>query len=1145
MRRVLTVFAVAAIMVTGAAPVAARSPAAGFTVIPLTASSFIQGSKTDSGRLAQSDAGLLARNDRALVNIMVKMDVDAIASYAGGVEGLKATSPGVTGKTLKDNSGAVGAYERYLSLKAVSIRRAVQRAVPAAQLGRTFLVAFGGFSARLPANKARDLLNVEGVSAVQYDAVNHVTANDSPIFVGATAVWPSLGGSNKAGEGVKVGVLDTGIWPEHPMLADPGISHPGGSYTCDFGDSGDTGDDAFTCNDKLIGAYAFLETNILVNGADTDENCIVADNDSPTTDTCSARDADGHGTHTSTTAAGSPVASSVLLGVDRGAISGIAPGAHVIMYRVCDENGCYGSDSVDAVEQAIIDDVDVINFSISGGTSPYSDSVELAFLDAYAAGILVNASAGNDGPGAATANHAGPWVNTVAASTLDRAFQSTLHLVADNLDTLDIDGVTVTAGISSATPVKMASDAPYSDAICNSVADPGDFTGVIAICKRGTNARVDKGYNVLQGGAEGMILYNQSAGVTDQESDNHWLPAIHTQYESDAIALFMAGHTGVTATWDPGTATAAQGDVMASFSSRGPLGDFIKPDVTAPGVQILAGMTPIHVGISTGPQGEYYQAIAGTSMSSPHAAGVAALLKDAHPSWTPGQIKSAMMTSSVQAGVVKEDGITPSDPFDRGAGSIRADRAIDPTVTFNVTAPQYYASAGDPFGRIDLNLPSINAPSMPGTITTTRTIRNATGVAQTINFSSTAPAGSSITITPNQVSLTAWGSATFSVKIDGQYLADGQYFGQIKLDPVAAGYRNAVVPVAFYKQPGEVTLENSCGATTLVAQELTIDKGDTANCEVTVTNYANTDANVEVRVKAPNTGRLIIKNWSDGNKKGNGFIWNGELSPALPPEILALTSPGYGYVSSPAIFGAVPEGGYGDETIGVYEGLPVPFWYGGEAYDAFGVDSNGYLVVGGGLGSEDNNCCDPVMPDPTRPNNVLAPYWTDLDPGSGGDIYVSLLFCGGTCYYYLIEWHQVPVFGAPAEERTFQIWLGAGGAGEDTSFEYCIDPNDATPSDGCDDAAPGLLGAGAPDGLVVGAENRDGSDAATIGPEDTEPSNLGYKVIAGSPTAGGTMTITYDAFGKKVGTFMVRALMTSDVTQGTAIQTVKIKVELD
>ena len=189
-------------------------------------------------------------------------------------------------------------------------------------------------------------------------------------------------------------------------------------------------------------------------GADANEFC------NNTTHQCSARDSEGHGTHTTTTAAGDCVNSAILYGVERGPVCGIAPGARVIMYRVCLEAGCFSSDSVSAVQQAIIDGVNVINFSISGGAQPYTDPVELAFLDAFNAGISVNASAGNNGPGAATSDHGGPWVTTVGASTGPREFGSALHLTADGGATFDMPGVTLTNGISSPTPVVLAQTHP-------------------------------------------------------------------------------------------------------------------------------------------------------------------------------------------------------------------------------------------------------------------------------------------------------------------------------------------------------------------------------------------------------------------------------------------------------------------------------------------------------------------------------------------------------------------------------------------------------------------------------------------------------------------------------------------------------------
>ncbi len=1145
MRRFLTVFATVAIVASAAAaPVAAQRPSGPdrgtVTAADLQPTSVIHGNKSLSGRIAQSDPKLLARKDGAMVNVMIKFDADAIASYQGGIQGLQPTSPATTGKSLKENQGAVGAYSRYLGTFARTTRAAITRAVPQARLDRNFLTAFGGVNAQMPANKAKDLLKVKGVAAVMYDYVAQPLTDASPSFVGANLVWPSIGGNQRAGAGVKVGVLDTGIWPEHPSFTDPGIAHPGGTYGCEFGLSGHVDDPAFACNDKLIGAYAFLDSNLANTGPAVAEFC-------PAVATCSARDADGHGTHTTSTAAGRRLSSAVLFGVDRGPVSGIAPGAHVIQYRVCDSDGCFGSDSVNAVEQAIDDDVDVLNFSISGGSNPYSDAVELAFLDAYAAGILVNASAGNGGPGAGTANHAGPWVNTVGASTSDRHFVTTLHLTADGGATLNISGVTITAGISSPTPVVLASAAPYSDAICNHPATAGQFTGKVVVCMRGTNGRAEKGYNVSQGNAAGMILSNQNAATTDLETDNHWLPAVHVQYESNAVTTFVSGNTNVMAEWSTGVATNVTGDVMASFSSRGPLGDFLKPDVTAPGVQILAGHSPKHAfDPALGPSGENFQAIAGTSMSSPHAAGVAAILKDSHPNWTPGQIKSAMMTASTQA-VLKEDGVTPADPFDRGAGSIRANRANKPTVTFNVTSAAYFSSAGDPNSRLHLNLPSINAPEMPGFITTTRTARNVSGSTQTINLSATGPG---ISVSPNQLVLLANQSKTFTVTIDAPGLADGQYFGQIKLDPQAAGANNAILPVAFLKGPGDVTLDHSCDSGT-VADEATVE------CEITMTNFSSETANVSARVRGPNRTKLLLSNWSAGNRRGNGFVWNGALGPSLPPEINSLTTPGDGFVD---ISGLAGEGFYGDEDMGVYSGID---FFGGGAqwgditYDTFSVTSNGYMLMGAGE-SADLDFVPQDMPDPTRPNTVLAPYWTDLDLADGGDIHIGVADDGIDFTFFVIQWEDAPIFGScpppvtdVCENRTFQIWLATkyfadtyNGGMSYITFEY---PGAMGPGAGDDD---GVI---EDDGLNIGAEDANGTTAADLG-IDVEPNTTapclyppfdpcgGYYVDIGASLAGGTMTITYDVKGKRPGNHIIMAHMTSDVTVGRAKEGVHLIV---
>lgn len=1111
MRRFLGVFALASLLVASVAPgVGARSPISRGDIVPanLDAVSRYEASKSLSGKLAKSDPELMGRRDNKLVNVMIKLDVDAVASYRGNIAGLRATSPTLTGKALKDNRAAVQAYRGFANRQANLARRAIQARVPGVKLGRSFLTAFGGLAAQLPASQAKQLLSVPGVAAVQYDSLQQLDTDATPEFIGATAVWPSLGGSSKAGQGVIVGVLDSGIWPENPSFADPGISHPGGTYECDFGDGSDPDKGAaFVCNDKLIGAYTFVDTYLDNFPALEGEFC--SDGASDSSD-CTARDANGHGSHTAGTAAGSPVSSAVLMGVERGPISGIAPGAHIIAYRVCLDAGCYSSDSVAAVEQAIEDGVDVINFSISGGANAYSDAVELAFLDAYAAGIIVNASAGNSGPGSATANHAGPWTNTVGASTSDRHFLTTLHLSADNSDTLDIEGATITDGAGPA-EVVLAENVPgYDDELCQSPLPADSAIGQIVACKRGVIARVDKSKHVEPSGAAGMILYNPV--VQGTATDAHYIPSVHIdQPGSDDFLDFLDTHTGVMASWDPGTKTAVQGDVMAAFSSRGPVGDFIKPDVTAPGVQIMAANTPASVGDAISPPGHDWAIIQGTSMSSPHAAGVAALLRDKFPAWSPGQVKSAMMTSSLQS-VLKEDGSTAADPFDRGAGSIRANRAVKPTVTFDVNPVHFYMSAGDPFGRIDLNLASINVPQLDGYIVTRRYMRNVSGTTQQLNISTSGPAGA-ISVSPSSLTVPNGHTREIVIKIDATRLADGQHFGQITIDPKKAGYLDAVLPVAFNKAPGDVSLENSCASDSVA-------KGSSVECEVTVTNLSPQEANVSVNVKSPQQQRLRIQNWSDGRRAPKGFRWSGALSGSAGPEVIGIESPGYGYLDLSEI--PIPgEGGFGDETIVNY-GLPS-VRFGDEDYNTVGVTSNGYLVLGGGT-ADDVDFVPQDMPNAARPNNVLAPYWTDLNMADGGDLYIGYDGC-----YFVFSWEDVPIYGSSGlETRSFQIWILTSECADayllgddDIYFEYGETGSGAGDDDGVIED----------DGLVVGAENRDATSGAHLG-IDVEPDLSGYYVNTGSSTPGGSKTITYDAFGKKAGPARIVSTLTSNVTPG-------------
>jgi subtilisin family serine protease len=1102
----------------GAAGSAESPRAAGdLQVTALQPREILQGAKTRTARIAESDAALLRRSDARLVNVLAKLDYDSVATYRGGVHALKATSPAKTGKSLKANGRAVRAYERYVSRFESRVKRAIRAKVPSARVYAAFRTVYGGLALRLPANQARKLLAVRGVAAVQADTLRRPQTDVTPEFLGATQVWPSLGGKNKAGQGVIVGVLDTGIWPNHPSFADPGISHPGGTYGCEFGDGSNPElGDPFACNDKLIGAYAFVDTYMAFIGALPGEFC---DND---TGECSARDSDGHGTHTASTAAGSPVDNASIFGIDRGSISGMAPGAHVIAYRVCLDQGCFESDSVAAVEQAIEDGVDVINFSISGGANPYSDPVELAFLEAYDAGILANASAGNAGPDAATADHGGPWVNTIGASTSDRHFLTQVHLGSGGGVTLDVTGASVTPGIASATPVIRATDiAAYTDEGCLDPFPAGSAAGKIVVCE-GSFSRNLRAYNVFQAGGAGMLLH---AITKDLFTDNFWVPTVMLPpAQGDALQAFLDANSGETAMWSTGQATRVRGDVMTNFSSRGPLGDWIKPDVTAPGMEILAGTTPDphDEAIFSGPPGQYFQAIAGTSMSSPHAAGVSALVRAAHPNWTPGQVKSALMTSSVQD-VLKEDGVTAADPFDRGAGSIRANRAVNPTVTFDVTTAQYVAAAADPLGRIHVNTPSVNAPTMPGVITTTRTMQNVSGRTQELRAKVESPAGVRISVSPREVTVGAGQTAAIRIKIDGTFLEEGQYFGQITLDPARQGATDVVLPVAFQKKQGAVALTHECDPTTFPA-------GSSSACEVQAQNLASVAA--EARLKVTSDKKLELRNPTGATSASpNRLVWEGTLSPALAPEIEDIVditgTPGYGYFDLTPFL--PPEAGFGDETIANY-GVPA-FRFGNEVYDQIGITSNGYVVVGGGT-ADDLNYIPQTLPDPASPNNVLAPFWTDFNLAEGGGVRLALFTCSGAPCYIVADWHDVPTWSSSAdadpsndELYSFQVWIQtANFPGEEQTFEYGDVPGSGDPAVGA----------------TAGAENRDGSSGLEI--EPLPAAGETWTVVAGEPTPGGSVTLTYDAFSTKLGVYDVIAALQSNVTPGVTVAPERLTV---
>ncbi len=747
---------------------------------------------------------------------IVQLKQEPVVAYEGTEAGFAATAVS-KGHKLNRTDAKVQRYVAHLNDK----HAAIANRVGASRI-YDYDYAFNGFAAPLSRKQVAALRKNPDVMSVQRDQLDRVETDNTPTFLGLNApggLWSQLGGQTSAGTGVIVGVVDTGIWPEHPSFSPAGFGPPPATWhgTCQSGEQFSQS----TCNNKLVGARYYL------NGFG--HFGVIGD------DYKSARDADGHGTHTTSTAAGNANVQASILGSSLGAVSGMAPAARVAAYKACwngEAGGCANTDTVAAIDDAVADGVDVINFSIgpSGMSTNYLDPTEVAFLMARRAGVFVASSAGNSGPAASFVAHISPWETSVAASTQNRSFEGTVTLGNNAKYT----GVTLTGGLAS-TPL-VDSAVAGSELCFTGALNPSVVSGKIVLCKRGTNARVEKSLAVKEAGGVGMILYN----VSDTQSlntDNHYVPALHIN-NTDGLAVkayIAAAGAGATASLSGGQRVFGGGNTMADFSSRGPTvagsRDVIKPDITAPGVNILAGNTPTAF---LGAPGQLFQSISGTSMSSPHIAGIAAALTDLHPDWTPAEMQSAIMTSARQ-NVTLEDGSTPAGPFAFGAGHVVPNSAADPGLVYPADFNEYRAflrSQGlctlcfSPDGTpapvkdpSDVNLPSIQIGALPGAQTVTRTVKNV-GAAATYTVSVDEPAGVDVAVNPSELTLPAGASASYQVTFTTNRRAtfDAYTTGAITWSDAKKGGHAVRIPVAVrpvqLAAPGELPLQTGASGST-------------------------------------------------------------------------------------------------------------------------------------------------------------------------------------------------------------------------------------------------------------------------------------------------------------------------------------------
>ena len=722
---------------------------------------------------------------------------------------------------------ASSAIQTYTTRLAIEQDKVLARAGAGTELIYRYRYGLNGFAARMHPSQAHKLENLPDVLRVWEDEIRPLATNFSLDFLGLFDPEKGLRGApGLDGDGIIIGVIDSGIAPEHPSLADtreadrPRICSGDwaensllGRWLCrrfdkqedtvlfeppeNWNGSCQAGDqfESTACNNKLVGARWFI-TGAEASGPIDDGEIR------------SARDADGHGTHTATIAAGNRVKASIF-GSFIGRIEGVAPRARVAVYKACwlrpgdQRASCNTSDLANAIDAAVADGVDIINYSVGSSLLSVIAPDDMALMAATKAGVFTVVAAGNEGPNLGTiGSPAGaPWVLTAAASSRD----GTTTLEALEIKTPpDLAGkyaakeANFTPALSARGPLdgdlilvddgedvfEDGTAGTLSDA-CEPLINSSDISNNIALIQRGGCGFDVKVANAADAGAIAAIVYNIAGDpiVMNGATGLSDIPAVMIG-QADAnliLAEFDAGNL-VTVLLDKDLFLTENdtGNVMGSFSARGPgpAPDILKPDVTAPGINILAGFTP---DAANAAPGENFAYLTGTSMSTPHVTGVAALLLQAHPDWSPSAIKSALMTTAHQS-LTGSDGVTAALPFDYGAGHIVPNDSVDPGLVYDVSSDDYDAfacgiaspgvtqercdqlsAAGHSFAGADLNQPSIAIERFASERTISRSVTNVSDESASYVATVIAPVGIGVSVVPASITVAPGQTATFDV----------------------------------------------------------------------------------------------------------------------------------------------------------------------------------------------------------------------------------------------------------------------------------------------------------------------------------------------------------------------------------------------
>ncbi|KAJ0428125.1 putative tripeptidyl-peptidase II [Helianthus annuus] len=515
-----------------------------------------------------------------------------------------------------------------------------------------------GFAAKMSADQAKVMESLSGVLSISPESVYQLHTTRSSYFLGLrrnSGLWKD----SNYGKGTIIGVIDSGITPGHPSFKDDGVPPPPSTWKGKCEVAG--------CNNKLIGMRSFVKGQTPIDDA-------------------------GHGTHTSSTAAGNWVDNASVFQLGNGTACGMAPLAHIAMYKTCDISGCFGSDILAGMDAAIIDGVNVLSISLGSFSMPfYKDILAIAAFTATQKGISVSCSAGNAGPYNATLSNEATWILTVGASTIDRRFRTTVRLGNNKL----FHGESLYQPKNYSRKLRPL---VYGEGCSKESLDRIDVKGKVVLCDvDGRTGNIAKGMEVKKAGGAAMIVANDIVTGESIAAQVHVILASYIGYkEGVEIKKYLNSTSSPTATiLCRGTVVGLKSDPeMASFSSRGPnraSPGILKPDVTGPGVDILAAWN-VKVDKLTQTNATFF-VVRGTSMSCPHLAGIMALLKSAHPEWSPAAIKSAIMTTASQVNrngsAIVDERDLPANVFAIGSGHVNPPKANEPGLVFDIQPDDY------------------------------------------------------------------------------------------------------------------------------------------------------------------------------------------------------------------------------------------------------------------------------------------------------------------------------------------------------------------------------------------------------------------------------------------------------------------------